>query len=71
MIFKISGPLTPAGQGLCHKVYVVSIRDGSELSNKLSKVLRVHVWQNYNENTSFHVQLFIGLILSHKETLNF
>ena len=32
-----------------------------ELSYKLSKVWRVHVWQNLNEKTDFHVQLFIGL----------
>ena len=50
---------------------VVSIGDGPLLSYKLSKVWRVHVWQNYNEKTDFHVQLFIGVIPSHKESPNF
>ena len=44
---------------------VVSIGDGLEMLNKLSKVWRVNVWQNYNEKTSLHLQLFIGLIPSH------
>ena len=50
---------------------VVSIGDGPQLSNQLSKVWRVHVWQNYNEKNSFHVLLFIDIIPSHKESPNF
>ena len=42
-----------------------------QLSNKLSKVWRVHVWQDSNEKTDFDVELFIGLIPSHKESPNF
>ena len=49
---------------------VVSIGDVLWLLNKLSKNWRVHIWQNYNEKTSFHVQLLIGLIPSHKESPN-
>ena len=59
------------GRLLPTRDYVVSIGDGPWLLNKLSKVWRVHVWQNYNEKTSFHVQLFIGLILSYKESPKF
>ena len=32
---------------------VVSIGDGPQLFKKLSKVWRVHVWQNYKEKPSF------------------
>ena len=42
---------------------VVSIGDGPWFSDKLSKVWRVYVWQNYNQKTSFHVQLLISLII--------
>ena len=51
--------------------YVVSIGDGPYLSYKLSKVWRVHVWQNYNEKTDFHVQLLNGFIPSHKVSPKF
>ena len=50
---------------------VVSIGDCPLLSYKLSKLWRVHVWQNYKEKTDFDVQLLIGLIPSHKESPNF
>ena len=50
---------------------VVSIGDGLQLSNQLSKVWRVHVWQNYNDKNSFHVLLFIDIIPSHQESPNF
>ena len=43
MISKISW--TPAGQGLC------DYDRGWSLVVKLSKIWRVHVWQNYNEKT--------------------
>ena len=33
---------------------VFSIEDGPLLSYKLSKVWRVHVWQNYKEKTDLH-----------------
>ena len=65
MIFKISWAAQPVRGRL------VSIRDGPFLSYKLSKVWRVHVWQNYNQKSDFHVQLFIGLIPLRKEPPNF
>ena len=68
MIFKIWWATDPSRWTLGR---VVSIRDGHWLSYKLSKVLRVYVWPNYNEKTDFHVQLLTGLISSHKESPNF
>ena len=40
------------------RAHMVSIGDGPWLSNKLSKVWRVHVWQNYNEKNWFWRPIF-------------
>ena len=66
MIFTISWAADP-----CRPRIVWSRSRTVLLFNKLSKVWRVHVCQNYCQKTSFHVQVFIGLIPSHKESPNF
>ena len=51
--------------------HVDSVKDGPHLWNKISKVWRVHVWQNYTEKTDFYLEISIDLVPSHMHSPNF